>query len=77
VKPHDLRRTFGSTVTALGFGRDAMDRILNHRQRSVSSIYDRHGYGREDQHIMESVGAHIMSLVNGAPTSNVVIANFS
>jgi integrase len=77
VKPHDLRRTFGSTVTALGFGRGAMDRILNHRQHSVSSIYNRHGYGREDQHIMESVGAHIMSLVNGAPTSNVVIANFS
>jgi integrase len=29
--PHDLRRTFGSTVTALEFGRPAMDRILNHR----------------------------------------------
>jgi integrase len=25
--PHDLRRTHGSTVTALGFGRDAMNRI--------------------------------------------------
>ena len=25
--PHDLRRTHGSTITALGFGRDAMNRI--------------------------------------------------
>ena len=27
VTPHDLRRTHGSTITALGFGRDAMNRI--------------------------------------------------
>ena len=31
VTPHDLRRTHGSTITALGFGRDAMKRIQNHR----------------------------------------------
>jgi integrase len=29
--PHDLRRTHGSTITRLGFGRDAMNRIQNHR----------------------------------------------
>ncbi len=27
-----LRRTHGSTITALGFGRDAMNRIQNHRR---------------------------------------------
>jgi integrase len=74
--PHDLRRTFGSTVTALGHGREAMDRILNHRSKSISTVYDRHGYAREDQHIMESVAAHIMSLVNGAPSNNVIVGNF-
>ena len=31
--PHDLRRTNGSTVTALGFGRNAMSRILDHNKR--------------------------------------------
>ena len=30
--PHDLRRTHGSTITALGFGRDAMNRIQNHKE---------------------------------------------
>ena len=29
--PHDLRRTGLTWVTRLGFGRDAMDRIANHR----------------------------------------------
>jgi hypothetical protein len=27
--PHDLRRVYVSTVTALGFGRDAKNRIQN------------------------------------------------
>jgi hypothetical protein len=29
VTPHDLRRTFCSKVTALGFGRDAMNRVTS------------------------------------------------
>jgi integrase len=65
VTPHDLRRTFGSLVTRLGFGRPAMDRLLNHADRSISSVYDRHSYRTEDQHIWESVAAKIMALVEG------------
>jgi integrase len=40
--PHDLRRTHGSTITALGFGRDAMNRIQNHKEGGIASVYDRH-----------------------------------
>ena len=42
--PHDLRRTHGTTVTALGYGRDAMNRIQNHKEGGIASVYDRHGY---------------------------------
>jgi len=35
VTPHDLRRTHGSTITRLGFGRDAMNRIQNHREGGI------------------------------------------
>ncbi len=31
--PHDLRRTSLTMITRLGFGRDARDRIANHRER--------------------------------------------
>jgi integrase len=74
LRPHDLRRTFGSTVTALGFGRQAMDRILNHADHSIGSIYDRHAYAREDRHIMETVASRIMALVagRGGAADNVV-----
>jgi integrase len=70
--PHDLRRTHGSTITALGFGRDAMNRIQNHREGGIASVYDRHGYADETKRIMEAVAARIMTLVEGAPTGKVV-----
>jgi integrase len=73
VRPHDLRRTFCSKITALGFGRDAMDRIANHRKKVVADIYDRYTYQNEDRDIMESVAAHILALAQGKPEeSNVV-----
>jgi integrase len=73
VRPHDLRRTHGSTITALGFGRDAMNRIQNHREGGIASVYDRHHYAEETKRIMEAVAAHIMALAEGKPKkSNVV-----
>jgi hypothetical protein len=38
--PHDLRRSALTTITRLGFGRDAMDRIANHRKGGVTDVYD-------------------------------------
>jgi integrase len=71
--PHDLRRTHGTTIAALGFGRDAMNRVQNHKEGGIGSVYDRHQYGPENQRIMEAVAARIMSLIDGAPgVSNVI-----
>jgi integrase len=69
--PHDLRRTHGSTITALGFGRDAMNRIQNHREGGIATVYDRYSYEAETKHIMEAVASKIMTLVQGA-AGNVV-----
>jgi integrase len=62
ARPHDLRRTHGSTITALGFGRESMDRILNHRKKSISDVYDRHEYSEKDKAIAERVCAHLLRL---------------
>jgi integrase len=70
--PHDLRRTFSTKVTALGFGREALNRVTNHREGGIASVYDRHGYADENKRIMESVAAHIMALVEGAPAGKVI-----
>jgi integrase len=70
--PHDLRRTHGTAITRLGFGRDAMNRVQNHREGGVTDIYDRHQYEAENKRIMEAVAAHIVTLAAGGGDSNVV-----
>jgi integrase len=72
VTPHDLRRTHGSTITKLGFARDAMNRIQNHREGGIADVYDRHQYAKENKRVMEAVAHHIMALAEGREESNVV-----
>jgi integrase len=73
AKPHDLRRTHGTMVTRLGFGRDAMNRIQNHKEGGIADVYDRHEYADENKRVMEAVAARIMALAEGRPeVGNVV-----
>jgi integrase len=72
VTPHDLRRTHGTKITGLGFGRDAMNRIQNHKEGGIGSVYDRHEYADENKRVMEAVATHIMTLVEGKVDDNVV-----
>ena len=75
--PHDLRRTCLSKVTGLGFGRDAMNRIANHKEGRIADVYDRHTYADENKKIMEAVASRILALVEGEPGDNVVQGKFS
>jgi integrase len=71
--PHDLRRTHGTTVCKLKFGRPAMNRIQNHKEGGIADVYDVHDYADENKQIMEAVAARIMALVEGrAAADNVV-----
>src|SRR5215813_3028932 len=70
VTPHDLRRTFCSKVTALGFGRDAMNRVTNHKEGGIADVYDRHQYQKENKTIMETVARHIVAIAEKC--SNVI-----
>jgi integrase len=73
VRPHDLRRTHGSTITRLGFGREAMNRVQNHKDGGIASVYDRHQYSEENKKIMEAVAQHILALASGTPSEGKVV----
>ena len=60
--PHDLRRTHGTMITGLGFGRDAMNRIQNHKEGGIADVYDQHEYADENKRIMEVVAVRILAL---------------
>src|SRR5262249_4546403 len=72
VTPHDLRRTFCSKVTALGFGRNAMNRVTNHKEGGIADVYDRHKYQEENKTIMETVARHIVTIAEGGGPANII-----
>jgi integrase len=75
--PHDLRRTHGTKITELGFGREAMNRVQNHREGGIADVYDRHEYAEENKRVMETVAARLLALATGAAEQgNVVQAQF-
>jgi integrase len=44
---HDLRRTVASIMASAGINRLTISKILNHVERSVTAVYDRHSYDAE------------------------------
>jgi len=72
--PHDLRRTHGTTITKLKFGRDAMNRIQNHIEGGIGDVYDQHDYADENKRVMETVAAQIMALIEGRADNVVAFA---
>ena len=73
VRPHDLRRTHGTTITKLGFGRAAMNRIQNHKEGGIADVYDAHDYADENKRIMEAVAAAILAAAEGKPKQGNVV----
>jgi hypothetical protein len=49
-----------------------MNRIQNHKEGGIGSVYDRHRYSAENQKIMEAVAADIAALSESSPTSDNV-----
>jgi integrase len=68
---HDLRRTVGTNLGKLGTSRFIIERVLNHTDRSVTGIYDRHEYIVEKRQALEQWGKRLSNLIN-PPPSNVV-----
>ena len=59
---------------ALGFGRDAMNRIQNHREGGIGSVYDRHSCADGNRRIKAAGAQHLLSLAEaGAADSNVIL----
>ena len=67
---HDLRRTVGTGLGKLGILRFVTARVLNHADRTVTGIYDRHEYQEEKRHALEAWGAHLANMI-APPGENV------
>lgn len=70
--PHDLRRTFVSGISTLGFNRIIQDKVTNHIDRSVGGIYDRNDYAKEKQQVLEAWARKLNEIIYGQSSSNVL-----
>jgi len=69
---HDIRRTVGTRLSALGFNRLTIDKVLNHKDSTVGGIYDRHSYDREKRQALDAWAREVNRLVTGHKADNVI-----
>jgi integrase len=72
--PHDLRRTAASNMTSMGIPRLVVSKILNHAEKGVTAVYDRHSYDAEKRHALDAWAAKLQQILDSSKeeTSNVV-----
>jgi integrase len=71
-KIHDLRRTAASYMSAAGISRLTIAKVLNHKEREITAVYDRYGYGPEIRHALDAWNARLEEILSGnAIPSNV------
>lgn len=61
--PHDLRRTAASGMTGMGISRLVVSKILNHVERGVTAVYDRHSYDGEKRGALVAWGRRVGELL--------------
>jgi len=70
--PHDLRRTAASLMTGMGISRLVVSKILNHVERGVTAIYDRHSYDNEKRTALEKWSRRLEVILSGKKADKVV-----
>lgn len=70
---HDLRRTLATRLAALGVPAEDVKACLNHARSDVTGRhYDQYDRLREKRRALELWSEQVQSIIDGAPTSNVV-----
>lgn len=62
VHPHDLRRTVATQLAAAGTPRVIVARVMNHADKSITQVYDRHVYAEEMRVALETWGRKLAAL---------------
>lgn len=72
MTPHDLRRSAASYMTALGFTRLVVGKILNHADQGVTAVYDRYAYAKEMRRALDAWAQELEGMLEDKAAANVV-----
>ncbi|MFC1844386.1 tyrosine-type recombinase/integrase [Thermodesulfobacteriota bacterium] len=64
AKPHDLRRTARSYMSKLGISPLIAGKILNHSDKGMSKVYDRHDYLKEKRAALNKWAKELKKIIN-------------
>jgi len=73
--PHDLRRTAASHMASMGIPRLVISKVLNHVERGITAVYDRHGYDREKRAALDAWAAKLADIIAGRSGTVVPFVN--
>ncbi len=65
VNVHDLRRTGASHIASLGVPRLSIQKLLNHSEKGITAVYDRHGYDNEKRKALLAWDRKLKSIISG------------
>jgi integrase len=69
---HDLRRTAASVMAGAGIPRLTISKILNHVERSVTAVYDRHSYDAEKRGALDWWDAKLQAILDNTGRAQVL-----
>jgi len=57
----------------MGISRLTVKKILNHAERDVTAVYDRHSYDPEKRSALEAWGRRLEAITSGKPAKGQVV----
>jgi integrase len=69
---HDLRRTAASYMAAAGVSRLTIQKVLNHKEREITAVYDRYGYGPEIKQALDSWSSCLLEILLADPHTPII-----
>jgi integrase len=66
-RPHDLRRTVATLMAKAGVTHEIVKKVLNHTDRDITSVYDRHSYDTEKRRAWERWASELKRILDARP----------
>ena len=70
--PHDLRRTAATHMAKAGVERFIIARVLNHSDKTITAIYERHSYDSEKRKALNAWERRLRGILEGRPSEKVI-----
>ena len=73
-RPHDLRRTMRTGLSAAGISDVVAELTIGHTRKGIAAVYDLHRYDREKRAALEAWERRLLQIIKGGPTEGNIVS---